>query len=404
MTKRILFVDDDPNVLQGLRRMLHPMRREWDMAFADSGAAALALLCQAPFEVMVSDMHMPQMNGVQLLTRVKERYPHIVRIILSGYADHEMILGSVGPTHQFLTKPCDTETLKAAVTRACALRDLLANEALRRLVAGIQTLPSLPPLYLEVLEVARDPNGSLKQIGKIIEQDISMTAKILQLVNSAFFGLRRQISSPVHAVSLLGLDTVQALVLSARVFKGFDQAENPALCLDDLWQHSMAVGVVAKQIVKAEGGEQRLLNDALMAGLLHDVGKLVLATNLPERYREVLTLVQAQEMTGWEAEQAVLGATHAEVGAYLLGIWGLPDALVGALAFHHCPAAYSDCTFSLLTAVHVANALVQKTEAEDVPEGVTSVDLDYLVALGLSDRLAAWRADYETALSAGRQV
>src|SRR5216683_1384998 len=230
MKKRILFVDDEVNVLQGLRRMLNPMRHEWEMVFVESGQEALALLAQAPCDVIVSDMRMPGsdmrmpgMDGTQLLTQVMERFPLTVRIILSGYADSAMILKAVGPVHQYLAKPCDAATLQLTIARACALRSLLADPTLQGLVAGMQTLPSLPTLYLEVLEAVQDPQGSLERVGDIMSRDISMTAKMLQLVNSAFFGLRRHVSNPGEAVKLLGLDTIKALILSMQVFSRFDQ-------------------------------------------------------------------------------------------------------------------------------------------------------------------------------------
>jgi HD-like signal output (HDOD) protein len=404
MTKHILFVDDDPNVLQGLQRMLRPLRQEWDMVFAPTGREALDLLAHQCVDVVVSDMRMPEMDGAQLLNEVRERYPHMVRIVLSGHSDREMLLRSVGTTHQFLAKPCDADMLKSTVARACALRDLLRDETLKRLVAGMQTLPSLPTLYLEVLETAQAADGSLEKIGTIIERDISMTAKMLQLVNSAFFGLGRHISTPVQAVSLLGLDTVKALILSTQVFSNFDVVTTPGLCLDTLWQHSMAVGICAKAIAKAENSTKQVIDDAFMAGLLHDVGKLVLAVNLPQLYGQALSLAQTDGLTAWDAEHDVLDATHAEVGAYLLGLWGLPDSIVEALAFHHAPSACPDRTLSPLTAVHVADALVYEAQATDGEPPEACVDQAYLAELGVEERLAHWRQDYQSTLTQGDRV
>lgn len=150
--KRILFVDDDPNVLNGLKRSLWSMRKEWNMAFAPGGEEALKALEQAAFDVVVSDMRMPGMDGTQLQDEVLRRYPHIVRIILSGQSDQEMIFHSISATHQFLAKPCGGEQLKATIQRAFSLRDVLKSDSLRRLVAGMQTVPSLPTLFGEIKE------------------------------------------------------------------------------------------------------------------------------------------------------------------------------------------------------------------------------------------------------------
>jgi HD-like signal output (HDOD) protein/ActR/RegA family two-component response regulator len=391
MKKRILFVDDEVNVLQGLRRMLNAMRHEWDMVFVESGQEALALLAQAPCDVIVSDMRMPGMDGVQLLTQVMERFPLTIRIILSGYADSSMVLKAVGPVHQYLAKPCDAATIQVTVARACALRSLLADPTLQGLVAGMQTLPTLPTLYLEVLEAVQAPHGSLERVGDIMGRDMSMTAKMLQLVNSAFFGLRRHVSSPGEAVKLLGLDTIKALVLSMQIFSHFDHQQEGAFALDVLWQHSLATSTCAKRIAQEEQQDRHVVDHAFMAGLLHDVGTLILAANLPDLYRATRVQAQAHGTTVWEAERALLGTTHAEVGAYLLGLWGLPDPIVEALAFHHCPSACPDQRFSPLTAVHIANALVHTEDSTEAGGTAVALDSAYVAQLGLSERLSTWR-------------
>ena len=391
MALRILFVDDEPHVLQGLQRMLRTMRSEWQMDFASSGQEALKLLRQQPYDVIVSDMRMPGMDGADLLKEVMRRYPKMVRFILSGHSDREMILKSVGPTHQFLTKPCSAESLKAALHRAVALREFLANEALLSRVSRMKSLPSLPTLYSRILKELQQPGASIKRIGDIIARDVGMTAKILQLVNSAFFGLPRHISSPSQAVSLLGLDTVRALVLSIQVFAGFEKTGVDNFSIESLWRHSVNVSQCANYIARAVNLEQKSIDDALMAGLLHDVGKLVLAVNSPGEYNSALALAKSKQMELWRAEKEVFGASHAEVGAYLMGLWGLPDSIVEALAFHHRPSECPYASFTSLTAVHIANVFDhdKDTKEKGIPE--SQADLEYLQKTGQADQLPMWR-------------
>ena len=389
--KRILFVDDEPNVLDGLRRMLRPMRKEWEMAFAPGGEEALDALAEKHFDVVVSDMRMPGMDGAQLLTEVKQRHPEIVRIVLSGHSEKETVLRSVGPAHQYLAKPCDPEQLRKIITQACALRDLLSEDSLRMLVSQMSTIPSLPKIYSEIIEELQLPEASIKRVGEIVSKDVGMTAKVLQLVNSAFFGLRHHVSSPSQAASFLGVDTLKALALSVHIFSQLDDDKIEGFCLDGLWNHSVVTGTLARRIADAEGCAKQLCDHALMAGLLHDVGKLVIAANLPERYRAVFASVKGEGLELWEAERRILRNTHAEVGAYLLGLWGLPDPIVEAIAFHHNPSAHLGGEFTALTAVHAANALEHETEdaAEQQCEG--RLDADYLTQINRANRLPAWR-------------
>ncbi|MFH1749252.1 MAG: response regulator [Planctomycetota bacterium] len=399
--KRILFVDDEPKVLEGIQRMLRPMRHEWDTVFAQNGREALGILTEQPVDVVVSDMRMPGMDGVQLLTEVMRRYPQIIRIALSGHSEREMILRAVGPTHQYLAKPCDPEMLRSAVARAVALRGVLSKDALRQAVSQMQSLPSLPQLYVEMVEELRSPDASMKRAGEIIGKDMGMTAKVLQLVNSAFFSLPRHVTGPSEAAALLGLDTLQTLILSVQVFSQLDHARATGLCIETLWNHSMATGTLAKRICAAESCEAKACDHALMAGLLHDAGKLVLAANLPDEYRQALGLARDAAVAHWEAEEQILGTTHAEAGAYLLGLWGLPDPIVEALAFHHCPNECVADTFTPLTAVHVANALEHEADNASEDHDTSRLDTDYLARIGLAERLSVWRKLQQAVLQEG---
>lgn len=393
---KILFVDDESKVLEGLQRMLRSMRHDWEMAFAEGGQAALERLAQEPFDVVISDMRMPGKDGAQLLTEVMERYPQIVRIILSGHSDQEMIMRSVGPAHQYLSKPCDAETLKKTVTRACALRDLLASEKLRLLVSQMQALPSVPALYLELTQELESPEASINKVGEIIAQDLGMTAKILQMVNSAFFGLGRHVACPTEAASFIGLERVKALVLSVQVFSQFNSAELPHSFLTGIWSHCMLVAKLSELIAKAERQERQVVDAAFTAGLLHEAGKLVLASNLPKQYREVLALAESEHLTMDEAERQIFGAAHPEVGGYLLGLWGLPPALVEAVAFHHAPSQCPVDGFNPLTAVHVGDLLEDERNQAERRVAIPPMDLDHLTKLGLLERLPAWRKACES--------
>jgi putative nucleotidyltransferase with HDIG domain len=391
VAKKILFVDDEPKVLEGLRRMLRPHRHEWDMTFASSGEEALSVLALSQFDVLVTDMRMPGMDGAQLLAEVRGRYPHLVRIILTGQSSREAVLRTIQMAHRQLSKPCDAEVLKATLMRACALSELLTNSTLVTLASRIESVPSLPSLYLEVVQELEGPEPSLQKVGKIIAQDAGMTAKILQIVHSAFFGPRAHVSSVAHAVVALGSETTKMLVLAANIFSKFNQADLHVLAIDALLAHSQATSRLAGLIAKAEQSEQRFIECSCMAGLLHDIGKLLLAGYMPDAYRKVLALAREKDLRPIDAEREILGATHAEVGAYLLGLWGLPDLIVEAVAWHHSPADCPADAFSPLTAVHVANALSHERIAQDAGHAVSVVDTRYLDHLGLAHRIEVWR-------------
>jgi HD-like signal output (HDOD) protein/CheY-like chemotaxis protein len=404
--KKVLFVDDEPRVLQGLGRMLHSVRGEWEIALAESGAQALDLMAQSAFDVVVSDMRMPGMDGAELLNEVKERYPQAVRIILSGHSDERSIARCIGKAHQYMAKPCDADGLVSAISRACALRELLGNPMLKRFVSRMENLPSMPSLYLELKELLSSGEPSVQQVAAIISGDVGMVAKILQLVNSAFFGFYQHITSPERAVSVLGLQTISSLVLSSSVFSQYGETSVEGFSVEAVTRHSLSVGMNARTIMRTENQPPLLADETLTGGLLHDVGKIVLAANLPSAYEEVVKYAREFRVPEWQAELEIVSATHADIGAYLLGLWGLPDSVVEAAAFHHCPRECSHQSLSPLTAVHVSNAL-DHMECPDDPLGRVNdplgrvndadalvpparIDDDYIGSLGLESRLAVW--------------
>jgi len=391
MNRKILFVDDEQNVLEALQRQLRSMRDVWDMHFSISAEDSLEELKKETYDIIVTDMRMPGMNGLELLKIVRNLYPDMIRFILSGHSDREMILKSVPLAHQYISKPCDPATLKNTIQHTLKLRNLLKNETLTELAAKLTTIPSLPTLYNQLIEELQSPEATLKSVGNIIEKDVGMTAKILQLVNSAFFGLNRSLSSADQAVNYLGMDIIKSLVLSIEVFEQYHETHCRSFSLEALQDHSLMCASVARAITKEEKKDKTLIGNSFMAGILHDMGKLLLVVNLPEEYDRMNQLRKHEKISVEEAEKIVFGASHAEVGAYLLGLWGFPDTILEAVAYHHQPSFSNVATFTPLTAVHAANVICRQA-AEDIEDWDSiSMDISYLENLGMADKLVIWR-------------
>ncbi len=390
-SKRVLFVDDEQYVLDGLKRALHSLRSDWQIEFSASGEEALRKLAEREFDVIVTDMRMPGMSGSELLTQVLERYPNTVRIMLSGTVEHDAVLRSATTAHQYLSKPCDAITLRATLDAALRIRSMLTSPRLRTLISRMTSLPSLPTVYAELVKSLENEEVSCRELGGIIAKDIGMTVKTLQLANSAFFGLSRHIASPEDAAVYLGVDTIRALTLSTSVFSAFREAGLTEGLIGHLQRHSIATGTLAASIAKVENLPKKACDSSVIGGFLHDVGKLVLAVNCADEYKSVIAAPREEGRNCHEVEQIAFGATHAEIGACLLWLWGLPDAVCQAVAFHHSPAGCSDTTFTAAAAIHAADVLEYESLEPENTLGKESIDAEFLSTLRLTDRLQVWR-------------
>lgn len=346
---RILFADDEPQLLEGLRDLLRRQRGRWTMTFAAGGEAALHELEAGGFDVVVSDMRMPSVDGAAVLARARERQPQAVRIVLSGQTDDASALRAAPLAHQFLTKPVAPDELVAAIERAALLRGLLGSDAVREVAARIGSLPSSAALYGAITGALADPDATLADVGGLVAEDIALSAKVLQLVNSSFYGLGRRIASIDEAVRFLGLGSLKALALATDAFRAWQPAQDVAgFSVAELERHSALVARAAAASLR-HGAEA---DDAFAGGLLHDVGKLVLAAELPDELGQLLAEARASGRRLHEVERERAGYTHAELGGYLLSLWGLPENLVEAVAAHH---ELPESAGAAARAVHAAN-------------------------------------------------
>ncbi|MCG8449555.1 MAG: response regulator [Pirellulales bacterium] len=395
MKSRILFVDDEPKVLAGLRRMLRRRHAEWDMVFVSSGREALERMAQAPFNVVVSDMKMPEMDGAQLLSEVRKRYPTTVRLILSGYVEGESVLRTVGPAHQFLAKPCDSKTLICTIESAVQLRELLKSEELQTLLASLDTLPTPSVTYTELLEELRSPRSSARSMARIIERDAAMMAETLKLTNSAYFARSSRVTTAMQAVQILGFETLQTLVVKVGIFSRYRGADGSSSLIETISRVANKIAITAKAVARAEDLEPYVIEQAFCAGMLSLVGSLVLIDNCRPRYRNAMSLVRTGGFTMAEAERLTFGCTQAEVGAYLLGLWGFNDPIVEAVAYQDCPRS---CGYrggiNALTAVHIARALsgFEAGLATNCTDRLLGLDRQYLAELDAVERLPVWQA------------
>ena len=387
----LLFVDDQPEILNALRRTLMQRMDDWDIHVAHSGHEALQMIDAISYDVVVTDIKMPHMNGADLLEHVAEKHPSSIRFVLSGYTERDLVYRTIGNVHQFLSKPIDTEVLISSIQKALDLNSRQLPEDVRTIVNGLKNLPTMPSIYTELMDALCTANVSLSEVGDIVQKDVALTSRVMQLVNSSFFGSPVYVSGPGHAVSLLGTEVMKGLVVSSYAFSTFQDSEAQLFILDAFERHCYQVGALAKRIAQEETNNQLIIDDAFIAGLVHDIGLLILATMMPDKYDQLLTQAVDQNIPVLELQTQELQTTHAEIGAFLLGTWGFRMDIVEAVTYQHNPLQSKISGFSPLTAVHVANQLLNCTR----PDGncpMIQIDETYIDQLGLSHRLKHWKS------------
>ena len=386
---RILFVDDEPMILNSLRLRFARKRPQWGCVFASDGMAALDALEDGPFDVVVTDMRMPGMDGATLLGIVRERHPQTFRVVLSGQMSRAAQLRALPVTHRFHAKPCVPAELEQTIEQAIDLRQKLDDDVIARMVGRLIRLPAAPSVYQAVTRMMADERVGLNQIARVVDQDPAIAARLLHVANSAFFGMRRQIRSSLEALNWLGVDLTRKLVLSSELATTFAPYCSRQF-IEEVQTHAHLTARIAARLVQITPEAARTVSTA---ALLHEVGRLVIAAGAPDDVARLRSLEARLDST-CAAEQAVLGFNHTQVGAYLLNLWGLPLDIVEAVANHHAPGHPRDGRgLTAAGAVYVASELarVATRRSPHAPDPRTlGLDTVWLRRAGLELKLHEW--------------
>lgn len=390
MKKNVLLVDEDTLVLKALKRSLRRFKDQCNVSYAQSAKEALAQLDQDGFDVLITEVRLKDSDSELFLRSFLKRHPSAARIVLTGYTSSDAIFKFAGLAHQLLAKPWSDQTLIETIQRADLISRMLSDIRLKQTLNLIESFPSIPSVYLELTEKLKSSEASMEEIGAIIIRDPSLTIKLLQIVNSPYYGLPMPVTDPQKAVNLLGLDIVKGFVLSSGIFKQYEQSSLVGLHIDELWQHSLKSANIVRQIAKREHLEKDIEEGSFIASLLHDVGKIIIASNFPAEHKEICMRTESDGLPNWHAEQLVLGVSHAEIGAYLLGLWGLPLTIIKAVQEHHHPNLTEHTQIDQTVLVHIANA-IEKASETSPGDPVADLNAEVVARLRLGDNIAKWR-------------
>ncbi len=372
---KALIVDDNSTRLARIRRSIDQARLPIGAFFTSSLAEAESSWDEFRFDVaacLVERMDGPAARTLSLIESVK---PEVARVL---FTDNHRIRNWSSP-HLVMSANPSVSDLNRGLHGAARWKERLEDVHLAEIVAGARKLPSLPDVYLRIQEEIHSSDPALNKIGHIIETDPALGLTVLRVVNSSLFGLKQEVGDIVQATALLGMRTISSLVLAASLYSS---AALDKKLTTKMWNEALRVGSLAREIARAEGLGRALEEESQLAGLLHDVGDIVLLQHWPKKF------VQVDLRNREEDERRLFGATHADIGAYLVAVWGLPSGVVDAVGFHHKPSdGANPRLLSATTAVHIARTL-HDLGADVEPDAFDREHLQHVCDVG---RVDAWR-------------
>lgn len=390
--KNILFVDDNENVISGIQRQLRPYRNCWQLFFARTGEQALELMAEQSIDLIISEIMLPEMRGDELLAKIMEQHPATVRMIFSGYTSEESLQKALEYAHQYLTKPCTPENLHEAILQIFTIQTCINNPLIISELGDINQLPSLPKIYRELNAAIADENSTPRSIADIFSKDPGLSAKLLQLINSPYFGMNRIVSSLSEAINLIGIKRLNSLLLSAHLRAQFPASDaETALYMEYIWQDAAKVSELARLIALSENQQEDRPDQAYLGGLLHNIGLLIFLSRRGNKLKTFLEQVKHTDIPIRQLETNIFGFTAPEAAAYLLSLWKIPPRIIEAILLQNSPNQTDYDGMNALTAVHAAACLIKHVSADF--ERLFNIQLDqaYLERLGKTDRIADWQ-------------
>ncbi len=390
MSAKILIIDPDTDAIESYQKALAPKAASWTVHFANTSAKGLELAASETPDIIVAALALEQGQGLKILSQAVDAAPLAHAFIVAAESDRPQLAAAFEGGCRYLPRPCPVDRLLLEFQRCLTLDSWLDNPTVKEIVASRSEFESLPSHHHKIVTELNSPHCSIPDVADAIANDLALSAKILETVNSSFYGFNQSTSDIKQAISILGLSTVRNIVLAAHIFTQVGQESEHQLLVKEIWHHSIAVAGAARRISLHETSDSKAAEEAYSAGLLHDIGKIVLLGVVPDEYMEAQRLSREEAHSPWQAEYKIIGCDHAEVGAYLLARWGLPLPLSEAAALHHRPANSCHASFTTLAAVHAANAIVRKRRNPKHADAAPFTN--FLVEIGKDSQWEEWEA------------
>jgi HD-like signal output (HDOD) protein len=353
--KSIVMVDDEEAILHALKSLFR--RETWSLRLFSSPKLALEDLRNAPADIIVSDLRMSEMSGIELLNQAASICPEAVRFMLSGHEDRGVVIAALAKNlaQHYVMKPWDDEGFRKLLHDTLKIQADVKDQQMTRLLASFDRLPTLPVYYEKLRQLLGKNNYSMNEVVSEIQKSPALVARLLRVSNSIYYATRRPVLTVRDAVVFIGTDYVANLIMAMETFQAvLETGEDvPEQLVEMLWNRSLQRAIIAQKI--ANHGPWRVDSQLVyVVALLQDIGLVVRLCSEPTKYQRVVELERAGKVSLYEADQVIFGTPHDVLGAALLTSWNLPTEIVSAIAEHHAQSSTSD----LVKVVQLSDLLV----------------------------------------------
>ena len=384
---KILYVGKDKAGEKPLKQLLGSVRTEWEIDQVSGTFESFHALQSNSYDAVIVDWESQEKEARTILEFVESSNSFTIRYVVSDFEDRRAASELASLVDQHFNPDTDIKEVAFSIERAISFNSTLKNDETRLVIGQMTHIPSIPSVYAELMDDIERDESSAASVASILGKDIAMTAKTLQLANSAYFGRQKEIAELKSAVRLIGFRTISSMALAVGVFQQMQNGVDNDV-LEGLWDHSSRVASMAREV--AAQVDPMIADEAFTAGMLHEIGTLVIAANSPCMYDRLGKEIFLDDKVRAAKEKEIFGATHEQIGAYLLGRWGLPERIVEAVAHHRHPREAHLEGFSGMTALHVSDPIVSANERKLEVEFEEICDVDYLKDCGVSQKIPAW--------------
>ncbi len=392
MTPKILVFDEDRDNLLTLKSRYHPLESNYSIEYLDD-PTRLRLMLKNQYDVFACKTSLYDHMALDVLDTLKEHHPNTIRIIIADSDQQLQRLQSTGSAHRYLGQDHGVEDIKLALDNIFGLNEIVSNPKLKSFVHNMHSLPTLPYIYTEIMRKLKNPDITAREIGALIEKDISLTAEILRIVNSSYYAIRNKISEPSQAVVMLGLTAVRDIVLSLFLYNHFKVRNFKGISFKSVWNHSLATAGFARKIAQLNSLNDCNLGEVFVAGLLNCVGMLFMAQEYPEDYFQVVLRAERDRILLLDAEESVFEFNHNEMGAYLMGLWGLSDSIVRAIAFSDTIEKVMEPKINHPLIIYLAKRIDFQKHPHWCKGEIPVIDLERLEGLPYFGEIQIWLAE-----------